>query len=258
MNKGKFLTILVVLTAVGSLATAQENQFKQRAQKLADLRGEIGRLESRIQTERETGLNEVQSLISQTEELELLIQKEKIRLKTLERMITEKRDADSAAKQAVEELKTPVLAAIQLIRETVLAGLPFRLEERLAELDHLQASLTGNTADALTIASRLWQFVEDELKLSSETGQYRQVIEIEGVNILADVVRVGMMLMFYRTEDGRYGTTTKKEGLWAFEQVTNKEATDGIDALFDSLRRQVRQGQFNLPIRLEIPGGGAR
>jgi len=148
MNKGKFLTILVVLTAVGSLATAQENQFKQRAQKLADLRGEIGRLESRIQTERETGLNEVQSLISQTEELELLIQKEKIRLKTLERMITEKRDADSAAKQAVEELKTPVLAAIQLIRETVLAGLPFRLEERLGELDHLQASLTGNTRRA--------------------------------------------------------------------------------------------------------------
>ena len=180
MNKGKFLTILVVLTAVGSLATAQENQFKQRAQKLADLRGEIGRLESRIQTERETGLNEVQSLISQTEELELLIQKEKIRLKTLERMITEN-ETQTALRNRRLRAETPVLAAIQLIRETVLAGLPFRLEERLCELDHLQASLTGNTADALTIASRLWQFVEDELKLSSETGQYRQVIEIEGV-----------------------------------------------------------------------------
>ena len=250
--------VLIAPSAYAQNAPSGESSYRSKAKKLSDLRGKIERLESEIQVEREVRSNEIQSLISQSEEIELLIQKEKIRLSALKKMISDKADKVNQDQTAISHLREPVLASISEVRNTVEKGLPFRIDERVTELNEISQSLSASTIDPFAAVSRLWQFVEDELKLSTETGQYRQVVETDTGRVLADVIRIGMLLMYYRTEDLRFGTTTLSNGKYIFEPVTDKGAIKGIQALFESLDKQVRQGQFNLPLKMMAPGGTAK
>ena len=119
------LTLVVVVSislappAAFAQTSKKASSFKEKAKQISDLRGEIERLESEIQTEREISRNEIQSLISQKEEIELLIQKEKIRLSTLKHMISDKAGKIDKDQEAVTSLRQPVLDSILLVRSTV-------------------------------------------------------------------------------------------------------------------------------------------
>lgn len=62
-----------------------------------------------------------------------------------------------------------------------------------------------------------------------------------------DMVKVGMMLLYYRTEEGAYGQAALTENEWRFVAVTESDARQRIDALFESLQKQIRVGSFVLP-----------
>ena len=105
-------------------------------------------------------------------------------------------------------------------------------------------------------SSRLWAFVEDELRLTRENGLYRQTITLASDELLVDVARVGMVAMYFKTDDGRYGRTVNNGGAWSYELVQDKESQKQIEGLFDAFKKNIRVGFFELPNAL--PEGGAR
>ena len=101
----------------------------------------------------------------------------------------------------------------------------------------------------------MWAFYEDEFRLTRENGIHAQTISLEGAEVLADVAKVGSMMLFFRTADGRMGAARKAGAEWRFEVASDEADRQRIAAWFDSLTKQIRQGWFELPNTM---AGGAR
>ncbi len=99
-------------------------------------------------------------------------------------------------------------------------------------------------------ANRLWALYEDEFRLTRENGLFSQTIDLGRERVLADVVRLGSMALYFRTQDGRVGLARRADNDWRFVTVDDAADQERINALFDALRKQIRQGYFELPLAL--------
>jgi hypothetical protein len=68
------------------------------------------------------------------------------------------------------------------------------------------------------------------------------------------VAKVGAVMLFFRTADGRVGAARYGSGGWRFEAFEDEVQQKQVLAYFDSLGKQIRQGWFELPNVLV--GGG--
>ena len=105
-----------------------------------------------------------------------------------------------------------------------------------------------------TAANRLWAFIEDEFRITKDNAIQRQTIDLDGEKMLADVAKLGTVMLLFRTDDGRFGTVRKDGMSWRFEVADNEDDQKRIATLFDALGKQIRQGFFELPNAL-IAGG---
>ena len=103
--------------------------------------------------------------------------------------------------------------------------------------------------------NRLWAFYEDEFRLTRDNSLSAQTIQIGDERVLADVAKVGSMVLYFRTADGRVGRAMAAEGRWSFQPEANPVEQTRIRVLFDALGKQIRQGYFELPV---ARAGGAR
>ena len=125
--------------------------------------------------------------------------------------------------------------------------MPFKVEERLAEVEEIRTQVETGALQANRAANRLWGFFEDEIRLTRENGIYSQTIELDGQRMLADVAKIGSMMMFFRTQDQRYGHVARNGGAWQYRVIDDADGIAATQVLFDSLQKQIRQGYFELP-----------
>ena len=72
------------------------------------------------------------------------------------------------------------MAGIDTLVAQIQRGLPFRQSERIDALTQLRAQVEGKLIDPRTAVGRVWQAVEDELRLGRENILDRQVITVDG------------------------------------------------------------------------------
>lgn len=231
---------------------ASADEISALASRLASLRGEVESLSAELSDKTQAMQDQLRSQARQKAELELELSREKARLQKLRLSAAEKQKeiaADKAAGQALEPLLTRNLEAV---RDYVKRALPFRTQERLAELDKLDEQRKAGLLTPQRALMRLWTFIEDEFRMTRENGLFRQIIELDGQEQLADVVRVGTVALYFRTDDERMGHVVKDGSAWAFREVTGKEERRQIAGLFDSFKKQIRVGFFTLPNALPV------
>ena len=54
-------------------------------------------------------------------------------------------------------------------------------------------------------------------------------------------------MMYFRTRDLQYGRAVETGAGWRFELLDSAADQERVARLFDSLRKQIRQGYFELP-----------
>jgi len=236
----------VVVLLGGSPATAQPSPAKL-AKEIAELRVEVERIESDLGIQRAQQEAELRSLVDQQAELDVLIQREELRVQTVRAEIERLRKESQQLDASTRDLVPVLLDQVARLRTNADEGLPFRIDDRRAELDEIADGVRLGTLDPRTTSARLWQHVEDELKLRDECGLSRQAIELDGERMLVRVAHVGMVALYARTDDGRYAMAQRDGGGWRFEELDGDEARAAAD-LFDSFDKQVRSGQFTLPL----------
>ena len=244
----RLFAVLAALVFLGLPAHALAGS-SERGRQLAALRSEVNDLEAKVDRLRSEFLSEQQSLQNQKAELEIMHRKEQVRRDTLQRLrsrqITERRKTESWSARLVE----PAKEAVEQLRGLVLNTLPFKRKERLAALGEIESGLRAAKPDSALAISRLWQFLEDELKLTAESGLHRQVVLLNGQRRLIEVARIGMALLFFRTKDDRYGWAERSpDGGYRFVVFDDSVRTEATKALFEALRKQIRQGLFLLPL----------
>jgi len=247
-------TLLGTALAMGVGSTAAADSGALMAANLAALRNEVEELAAEVEGRKEAMRGELRSYAAQKADLEMERQRVEMTIRQLRAAKEKRAEATALEGQRDVVLKPAVLEAIGYVKRRILLGLPFKRDERAAELDRLIRQMDDGLLRAPDVVARLWDRVEDELRLASENGIYSQVITVGEEELLVDVARVGMVMMFWKARDGRIGKTVREGSTWTYGMVGSKRGREQVLELFDAFKKQIRTGFFVLPNGL--PEGG--
>ena len=90
--------------------------------------------------------------------------------------------------------------------------------------------------------------------MTHENGLFQQTVKVNGQETLADVVRLGMVALYFRMSDGQVGYAQKDGGTWSYHVIDKPKDVEQVAMLFDSFKKQVRVGLFELPNALPQKG----
>ena len=244
---GKLLPLCVA--SVVMTASAQESQ-ESLAERLVVLRGQVDELQSELDIRREEHKNRMVYLTAQLAEIDASKDREELRVRQLQDNLEEMRVKVAEGGVNSDTLLPFALEQIGTLRDSIEGGFPFKIKERLAELDELTTQLNNGVVTAQRGINRLWAFIEDEIRISRENAIYSQSVLIDGNNVLVDVAKLGSVMLFFRTRDLAYGRAVYSPVGWRFELLESNSEQEQVARLFDSLRKQIRQGYFELPVSL--------
>ncbi|MFA9460013.1 DUF3450 family protein [Thiohalorhabdus methylotrophus] len=228
-------------------ASAAGESLDRLAEKLVNLRGEVEELNSRLDSLRDQHKNEMASLSRRKSDLQSRIQQRQVQVDELRTNLREIREEAQKAGVEAEALEPKVADAIVTLKTRVRRGLPFKVAERVGELEDIRKQMATGVLTPHKAAKRLWTFYEDEIRLAEENGIYQQTVTVNGEEKLADVARVGMVMLFFRTPASQYGRAVRSDGGWTYRVYRRDAAREQVKNLFASFRKQVRTGYFTIP-----------
>jgi hypothetical protein len=239
--------VALVATAFAVSASVSSADDDTRAARLATLRSENAGLQEQLAEQRESLSVELRALQAQRVDLEVQVRREEVQVAELLRELEALR-SEAGEDDSVEEALRPVIVRVVAQLDTsVRSGLPYRVEDRLAALRELEVGLEAREIRPSKALGRLWAFVEDELRLTRENVVDRQVVPLTSGDTLAEVARLGMTTMFFRTTDGRTGFVAAARDGWRWELVDDADGKRRIEGLFDSISKGIRVGWFEIP-----------
>lgn len=242
---GRFSALLALTFTITPALAEDATEYASR---LAELRSEVAALNEAIEVEKEDQRGRLRSLDAQQAELEGQIRREELRIRQLREAVAEREALIADDAESADALVPVVRDTLATLRTSVSEGLPYRSAERLAALDELSAKVADGSLRPQRAAARTWQFVEDELRLTRESALDRQVIALDGEDHLVEVARIGMIALYFRADDGRVGRAVRAGSDWVFEPYADAVAVEKVEAVFDALSKQIRQGWFELPV----------
>lgn len=243
------LFVISVLINAGNVFAADES-IENLSNKLIELRTEVERLNNEINFAKEEHKQEMNYLWTQKNDMQAELERNDKSLQKLQTQLDKKIAENSEKGKSSEELKPVFMQQIDYVHEYINTSIPFKKSQRLADLKDLQDQVNQNLISTQRGFNKLWALIEDEIRLTKETGLYKQTIAIEGLEEkkLVDIVRLGMMNIYFSTPEGEYGKLARTKDNWVFEISENIEDKKQISELFDSLGKQVRTGLFTLPM----------
>lgn len=237
----------ITLAAIAVSVPVLADDTSALAARLANLRGEVEQLASQLNAKSTEQRETLRSMSRQRADLELEVTRGETRVQKLLSEIAKRRTEIAEKKAKGDRLAPLVDESMTGLRNYVETSLPFRKPERLASLDKIQEQYKTGLLTPSRALQRLWSFVEDEFRLTKESGLYKQTIRVDDEERLAEVIRVGMVMLFYKTEDGKVGKVRGKDGKFDYVSIDDPTQQKLVLELFTSFKKQIRVGYFELP-----------
>lgn len=253
MRRPSLLATAALLAALAAPATgrADEPPRDALAENLAQLRSDVEKLAEELSL-KEVELRELTKAETQRKaELEGERQRERLRVERLkqeEGRLVERQQKEAEAEAALVPTLEKGLDALDAY---IARGLPFRRAERRQEVEGLRQQLKTRETTPRQGLLRLWSLLQDELKLTRENGLYKQSIALGEQEVLADVVRIGMVGLYFVAPDGRVGRAVPRGEDWQYVELSGEEDQKRVLALVDAFKKQIRAGYFELPLGAE-------
>lgn len=233
-----------MLFASGVMANNLENLAKS----LAKIRGEVETLQTQLDTEKEKHSGRMTALASQLADLSVEERRQKLSIEKLQHSIEKMSANAKQAEQSGERLKPVLLAILSDYKRHIQSGFPFKAEDRMKTIIDLENNVNNQLIDPNKAVNQAWSLIEDEIRLSKENGIYQQTIPLDGEKVLVDIAKLGTVLLFFQTRDNQSGMAKRSaDGGWKFEILEDTTEIEGVRILFDSLKKQIRQGYFEIP-----------
>jgi len=240
---------LFILPVPGRAEPAAEPRGLANA--LVALRSAVETLNDQVEEARRLGSDQRRALAAQQAELDAERTRARLRVAQLKESLEREKAAIAAAAAGQGDLKPTFTTSAALLRARIEAGLAFKRAERLAAVAEVEAKVNEGLLSPEAALSRLWAVAEDELRLTRDTGLSRETVVLPEGEVLADVVRLGMAGLYWRTGDGRVGVLAPGS---VARVLNNPEEIQQVAALFEAFRKQIRVGPFALP-PLQAEGG---
>ena len=223
------------------------------AEQVSAARADVDSAAERLESLRLTVRDDLAALRAERAELQRQVRLEKIRTNTLTRLIEERTKRVDVQEGQIQTLLIPIKQSVAATKAYVSTTLPFKREERLRRLNRIDADLSVTHPDLGRALTNLWRFVEEEASMAREIGLAQQVVELSGQRLLADVVRIGMALMYFRLPSGEIGWVRKVDDAWRFEKLEAAAPRAAIAQLFKDVESNQRLGSKTLVISRQLP-----
>ncbi len=246
-SKLSCLVVIALVFSAISIGSAKKNNATGLAKGLVRLRVEVDALAAELEAKKTEKKNKIESLARQKSELKMMLSREKTRMSQLRRRLRDRQKKVEERAKAQEALIPIVKNAASFLKETIGKGLPFKIKDRRQEIDRILERMEKKLITPGEAVARLWERVEDELRLAQENGLYTQVIQVEGKTQLVDVAKLGMVMLYFQTRGGSLGLAYHSNDGWTFRSAKSKEEKKSISKLFEMLRKGIRTGYFVLP-----------
>ncbi len=248
-STGRVSLLLFVLVAAVPFGWTQSNQstLENLAGQIAEKRARLESLSDELELAKTQYNEELRSLATQSADVETQINRQELRLSQIEQDLEDARSEIQQAEGRVEGVEPLANQTMAQLRGHINAALPFQVSQRLAAVDTVERRMEDGAIEDTTAITRLWNMVDSEFRLATESGIYQQTISVEGESKLADVARLGTVLLYFRTFDGRAGYAVPTQDGWSYRIAASREEQEQITNLFESLRRNLREGFFEVP-----------
>ncbi len=232
-----------LMTATALLANTEENM----AASLMQLRSEVEQLDSQIEDEKDATKASMRSLVMEKNELETTVAREELKIKQLRQEMDGVKKKIQAASKNSDGIRPVVFKAITDLKEHIAEGLPFKTADRLTDIEKIETQLNEDLITSQKALVLVWNTYADALRMSKENGLFKQTIKLDGKDRLAEVARLGSVMMYFQTPDNRVGHVTKETKGWYYKEAVNSNEKKQISELFDAFHKQIRTGYFTLP-----------
>ena len=245
----RFPTAIIIILCISSFSWAQESDetLEDLAKRIAGKRSELEALSNKLELMKIDYNEKLRSLATRRADIEAQISREGLRLEQIERDLGEYRAEIVTSRTSVEGIEPFVSDVLQKIRRYISNGLPFQVPGRLEEIETLERLVAEGSLETDKILARTWNFLDSEFRLARESGIYHQTIVLDGQPQLAEVARLGMVFLYFKTLDGKYGYVVRTADGWRYTRSRSREQDKQIAYLFDSLRKNLREGFFTIP-----------
>jgi len=256
LNKHSSAFLYVALAAVllsPSLLRAESNDMVKSIMKL---RADVESLFTKIDENKENYKAQMKSLSLQIADSEAQINRLNTSIKLADLELDRIRSDIAETSAANVELKPLLTSALRTLEKSITEGIPFKVPERLAALEKIKSDLEKDLITEERALALTWSSFDDNIRLTSEIGLFKQKIAIDGQDVLADVAKVGTVMLFFSTQDDRVGYVQKDRARYIYYTVQDKEQRNAIRFLFDALKKQIRTGYFTIPNAVVGAGKG--
>lgn len=215
---------------------------------LMKLRSDVEKLDSAIVEQKEGYKASVKSLQRQKDELLSIVSREDLKIKQLNQEIDKiKKEIKEASKNS-EGLKPVITDALDMLVANIKGSLPFKTDQRVKDVVKIKEQLESGLITPQKALSLTWNAYTDSLRMTKENGIFKQTILLNAQERLAEIARIGTMMMFFKTPDNNtLGYVVKDGDSYSYKTVNTKQESDQILALFDAFKKQIRTGYFTIP-----------
>lgn len=243
-----------ILISIGMTAfllassAAMASNIENLAKSLAKIRGEVETLQTQLDAEKEKHSSKMTALASQLADLSVEERRQKLSIEKLQQSIEKMGVNAKRSEQSGERLKPVLLQILSDYRRHIQSSFPFKIEDRLKAVSDIENNLNNQLVDPNKAVNQTWALMEDEIRLSKENGIYQQTIPLEGEKVLVDIAKLGTLFLLFQTRDNHSGMAKRTaDGGWKFEILEDTAEIERVKILFDSLKKQIRQGYFEIP-----------
>jgi PHD/YefM family antitoxin component YafN of YafNO toxin-antitoxin module len=239
-------TIGIALSALLTTTTLLANSDNM-AESLMKLRAQVEQLDTQIDDEKDAYKASMKSLTMQKSELEAMVSREELKIKQIAKELAKVQEQIKKNSQNSAGLKPLVLNAADDLIAYIKTAIPFKTNDRVNAVSEIKDQLNADLLTPQKALSMVYNSYADELRMTKENGIFKQTINLNGEDKLAQIARVGTMMMFFKTPNDEVGYVTKENGSYSYKQELNKDKQEQIFNIFDAFKKQIRTGYFTLP-----------
>ena len=251
-HKKSLISLAVSMTLFTPLLQAQNSE--EIVQSIMKLRGDVESLYTKIDENKVNYKAQMKSIALQSADSEAQINRKSTSIKLAELELQKiKLKIDNTSTSNIE-LKPLLISSFNLLEKSINDGLPFKVKERLTSLKKIKSDLDEGLITQEKALALLWVSYDDNIRLTKEIGLFKQNINVDGTNVLAQVAKIGSVMMYFSTPNNKVGYVIKDRTGYTYKVATDEEDIKNIVTLYDALQKNIRTGYFTLPNALVLKG----
>lgn len=219
--------------------------------KLMDLRSQIQQEADQLEAEKLRLNASLQSLTVQKGELasqrDLFEMRKKEMIKSLE---SKKQASHGEDPKAYAGQSKKIDQALDELMNYYKRSVPFKVDERLGEVRKIKTKKENKELTVAEYSEAYWSILQREIRFSESIEIQKGFVSIDGEKFEVDLLRLGMLGLYFKTRSGDYGYYAQNSAskAWQAKWIEDSNFTNSLSEVFLARTQGITDGVYTMPL----------